>query len=102
MVAVIWIGGGLAGWPGVAHGGAIATIFEETMARMVRGPNGNIGRWTECKERAQKADLSNRGSTSSVFSEGDIRKTYVQPGLLRLARLLRKTEPPSDRACTRT
>ncbi|KAJ4410558.1 hypothetical protein N0V91_002045 [Didymella pomorum] len=42
MVAVVWIGGGLAGWPGVAHGGAIATIFEEAMARMVRGPNGNI------------------------------------------------------------
>lgn len=45
MVAVVWIGGGLSGWPGVAHGGAIATVFEEAMARMVRGPNGNIGRW---------------------------------------------------------
>jgi acyl-coenzyme A thioesterase PaaI-like protein len=46
MVAVVWIGGGLAGWPGVAHGGAIATIFEETMARMVRGPSGAIGAYT--------------------------------------------------------
>jgi hypothetical protein len=46
MVAVVWIGGGLAGWPGVAHGGAIATIFEETMARMVRGPSGVIGAYT--------------------------------------------------------
>ncbi|KAF1943103.1 hypothetical protein EJ02DRAFT_453626 [Clathrospora elynae] len=35
MVAVVWIGGGLSGWPGVAHGGAIATVFEEVMARMV-------------------------------------------------------------------
>jgi hypothetical protein len=43
MVAVVWIGGGLAGWPGVAHGGAIATVFEEVMARMVRGPEGGIG-----------------------------------------------------------
>jgi hypothetical protein len=43
MVAVVWIGGGLAGWPGVAHGGAIATVFEEVMARMVRGPEGSIG-----------------------------------------------------------
>jgi hypothetical protein len=43
MVAVVWIGGGLAGWPGVAHGGAIATIFEETMARMIRGPSGAVG-----------------------------------------------------------
>jgi hypothetical protein len=43
MVAVVWIGGGLAGWPSVAHGGAIATIFEEIMARMVRGPVGSVG-----------------------------------------------------------
>ncbi|KAF2131148.1 hypothetical protein P153DRAFT_287807 [Dothidotthia symphoricarpi CBS 119687] len=42
MVAVVWIGGGMSGWPGVAHGGAIATIFEEVMARMVRGPRGSV------------------------------------------------------------
>ncbi|RYO73095.1 hypothetical protein AA0113_g755 [Alternaria arborescens] len=42
MVAVVWIGGGLAGWPGVAHGGAIATVMEEVMARMVRGPEGAV------------------------------------------------------------
>jgi hypothetical protein len=43
MVAVVWMGGGLTGWPGVAHGGAIATVFEEIMARMVKGPEGRIG-----------------------------------------------------------
>ncbi|CAO2651237.1 Nn.00g095340.m01.CDS01 [Neocucurbitaria sp. VM-36] len=42
MVAVVWMGGGLSGWPGVAHGGAIATVFEEVMARMVRGPEGSV------------------------------------------------------------
>ncbi|KAI8934936.1 hypothetical protein NX059_008604 [Plenodomus lindquistii] len=42
MVAVVWIGGGLSGWPGVAHGGAIATVFEEVMARMVSGPEGKV------------------------------------------------------------
>ncbi|KAL1792946.1 hypothetical protein ACET3X_009453 [Alternaria dauci] len=42
MVAVVWIGGGLAGWPGVAHGGAVATVMEEVMARMVRGPEGVV------------------------------------------------------------
>lgn len=46
MVAVVWMGGGLAGWPGVAHGGAIATVFEETMARMVRGPSGTVGMYS--------------------------------------------------------
>lgn len=49
MIAVVWMGGGLSGWPGVAHGGAIATVFEEAMARMVRGPNGTIGRFTSCR-----------------------------------------------------
>ncbi len=47
IVAVVWIGGGLSGWPGVAHGGAIATVFEEVMVRMVRGPNGIIGMWID-------------------------------------------------------
>lgn len=51
LVAVVWIGGGLAGWPSVAHGGAIATIFEESMARMVRGPVGAIGMYTRSSGR---------------------------------------------------
>lgn len=46
MVAVLWIGGGLSGWPGVAHGGFIATVFEEIMARMVSGPDGKVGTYT--------------------------------------------------------
>lgn len=29
LVAVIWFGGSLSGWPGVTHGGAIATALEE-------------------------------------------------------------------------
>ena len=46
MVAVLWIGGALNGWPGITHGGAIATIFEEVMARMVKGPDGIVGTYT--------------------------------------------------------
>ncbi|KAL7773513.1 hypothetical protein CFE70_003478 [Pyrenophora teres f. teres 0-1] len=42
MVAVVWMGGGMSGWPGVAHGGAIATLFEEIMARMIAGPEGTV------------------------------------------------------------
>jgi len=29
LVAVVWIGKGLSGWPGVAHGGLLATILSE-------------------------------------------------------------------------
>lgn len=30
---MIWFGGAIAGWPGVTHGGVIATIFDESMGR---------------------------------------------------------------------
>jgi acyl-coenzyme A thioesterase PaaI-like protein len=43
LVAVIWVGPRLSGWPGIAHGGAIATIFEEIMSRMIAGPSVSIG-----------------------------------------------------------
>jgi hypothetical protein len=43
LVAVVWVGWRLSGWPGVAHGGAIATIFQDAMARMIAGPNAPIG-----------------------------------------------------------
>ncbi|ORY18804.1 hypothetical protein BCR34DRAFT_472765 [Clohesyomyces aquaticus] len=42
LVAVVWMGGALTGWPGLAHGGAIATIFEEAMLRLVAGPNVSV------------------------------------------------------------
>jgi len=43
IVAVIWVGPRLSGWPGIAHGGAIATVFEEIMSRMIAGPGVSIG-----------------------------------------------------------
>jgi acyl-coenzyme A thioesterase PaaI-like protein len=33
FVSVVWIGGSMAGWPGVAHGGLIATLLDECLAR---------------------------------------------------------------------
>lgn len=32
-VTVIWFGGAIAGWPGVTHGGVIATIMDEALGR---------------------------------------------------------------------
>jgi acyl-coenzyme A thioesterase PaaI-like protein len=32
-ITVVWFGGALAGWPGVTHGGAIATILDESLGR---------------------------------------------------------------------
>ncbi|KAF2005336.1 hypothetical protein P154DRAFT_425170 [Amniculicola lignicola CBS 123094] len=42
LIAVVWIGGALAGWPGIAHGGGIATLIEDAMSRTVAGPNASI------------------------------------------------------------
>lgn len=32
-ITIIWFGGGMAGWPGVTHGGVIATILDESLGR---------------------------------------------------------------------
>ncbi|KAF2629615.1 hypothetical protein BU25DRAFT_408879 [Macroventuria anomochaeta] len=76
MVAVVWIGGGLSGWPGVAHGGAIATVFEEAMARMVRGPNGNIGRWSGCRYLLCAVLIR---MTEQVHRPTSLKVTYAKP-----------------------
>lgn len=76
MVAVVWIGGGLSGWPGVAHGGAIATVFEEAMARMVRGPNGNIGRWSG---RIHLFHMILILMTEEVHRPTSLKVTYAKP-----------------------
>lgn len=33
VVNVLWFGGDVAGWPGVTHGGLLATIMDETLGR---------------------------------------------------------------------
>lgn len=43
LISVIWFGGALSGWPGMAHGGSIATVFEEGLSRVVAGPDGTLG-----------------------------------------------------------
>lgn len=44
LVAAVWIGSAMSGWPMMAHGGGIATIFEDCMSRMVAGPDASIGK----------------------------------------------------------
>lgn len=42
LIAVIWFGGALSGWPGLAHGGAIATVLDEGFSRIVAGPETSL------------------------------------------------------------
>lgn len=43
LIAVVYFGGRLSGWPGLVHGGAIATVFEDGFSRVVAGPDTAIG-----------------------------------------------------------
>ncbi|KAF1962764.1 hypothetical protein CC80DRAFT_398892 [Byssothecium circinans] len=59
LVAVVWIGKSLSGWPGLAHGGAIATIFQDCMARMVAGPAAKwswLPSWKDMTKKAQPGE----------------------------------------------
>ena len=36
MINIVFFGGALTGWPGVTHGGTIATVFEDNMRRLIK------------------------------------------------------------------
>ena len=38
LISIVYLGGALAGWPGVVHGGAIATVIQESLETAVNGP----------------------------------------------------------------
>lgn len=43
-ISVIWFGRGMAGWPGVVHGGALATVLDESLGRVaLRSLPGKFG-----------------------------------------------------------
>jgi hypothetical protein len=98
MVAVVWMGGGLSGWPGVAHGGAIATVFEEIMARMRRGPEGPVGKSSIIRDVACCGILILlcRTRPPPRYPLSHIRETYLRPRFLHLASIVFETEPWSD------
>jgi hypothetical protein len=115
MVAVVWIGGGLSGWPGVAHGGAIATIFEETMARMVRGPSGAVGMYTiqtlsalssgrsKWLKKVCEADIcSFRTNPPPYLVKHNVREANIQSRFLHTSRVIFATEPTPNRTSSRT
>lgn len=103
LVAVVWIGGALSGWPGMAHGGAIATLCEDCMSRMVAGPNASIGAplhlfyFVRCQFLTDVADSIEPPTSVSV--------TYAKPTMAANFYVLRasftkpwlpQTAPPPD------
>ncbi|KAE8868118.1 hypothetical protein PTNB29_02029 [Pyrenophora teres f. teres] len=79
MVAVVWMGGGMSGWPGVAHGGAIATLFEEIMARMIAGPEGTVGMYSKLSLTAIVAVSTNKISIELAHRPSSLSLTYAKP-----------------------
>lgn len=75
LVAVVWIGPRLTGWPGIAHGGAIATIFEEAMYRMIAGPKASLGAYN-VKCHSQQSELT---EAESVPPPTSMSVTYARP-----------------------
>ncbi|KAI9693308.1 MAG: hypothetical protein M1822_005304 [Bathelium mastoideum] len=55
LVTVLWLGQGLGGWPGVAHGGAIATVLEEALRQVAVGIDKD---WTSLPEEPNTLNLS--------------------------------------------
>ncbi|KAF2753278.1 hypothetical protein EJ05DRAFT_209202 [Pseudovirgaria hyperparasitica] len=49
LVAVVWLGGNLSGWPNITHGGAIATLLDEACTRAVAGPDRGLDEPKMCK-----------------------------------------------------
>jgi hypothetical protein len=75
LVAAIWIGSCLSGWPGVAHGGVIVTIFEDAMARMIAGPNISLGMYNTLLKAHQMLMLF----LDSVPTPTSMSVTYARP-----------------------
>jgi hypothetical protein len=72
LVMIIWFGGGLSGWPGITHGGAIATMFTEAMKRALQCTHLSDGedscryhRFTTFKMQSINFRLSNSRPTSN-------------------------------------
>jgi acyl-coenzyme A thioesterase PaaI-like protein len=59
-VTVVWFGGAIAGWPGVTHGGVIATILDESLGRCaLKKLPGNTGVTASLELNYRKPAITN-------------------------------------------
>ncbi|KAL5353249.1 hypothetical protein ACLOAV_001285 [Pseudogymnoascus australis] len=63
-VVLAWLGRRLSGWPGVVHGGLLATLLDECLARTgMRGLDGGVG-------VTARLELGYKRPVKSCFSSG--------------------------------
>lgn len=83
LSAIVWFGGGISGWPGVTHGGAIAAVLEE---KAVLAASLAEGRTAKTDEAAMSQRLPGVGNHAKVFAPTErhqdptqLNLTYVKP-----------------------
>ena len=91
LVAVVWIGPRLSGWPTVAHGGAIVAMFQDAMSRMIAGPHMTIGVYTPVLSDVDFADALTRFNTNAGDYRRHIRETDLQLRHVCASHLLRES-----------
>ncbi|KAF2404754.1 hypothetical protein EJ06DRAFT_469890 [Trichodelitschia bisporula] len=85
-VVVFWVGGGMSGWPGLAHGGGVATVLVEGMGRGVQ--------WVQGRKEGREAETF-LGDTPPEPKHLGL--TYVKPKNARDFYALRfKVLPPGE------
>ena len=82
-VVLVWLGKGLAGWPGVVHGGCIATVLDECLGRAaLAGFDGGSGVTAQLDIEYKKPVVSGewwiiRTKVDDLTNENRRRKTWV-------------------------
>lgn len=64
MVAIVWFGGALSGWPGVVHGGLLATALEDKFALAAALAHGS----SEVSSAAVPQRLPGSGSHATMYA----------------------------------
>ncbi|KAI9838956.1 MAG: hypothetical protein M1819_004164 [Sarea resinae] len=84
-ISVIWFGGGVEGWPGIVHGGVIATVMDESTARVAtRGLKGRTGVTANLSLNYRAPTFSNNFYVLRVgpVEEGSTERKAVAPATL--------------------
>ena len=79
LISIVFFGPSLVGWPGVVHGGAVATVLEENLERVANGPEFGSGSVPIDPVALKEVKLNYRKPTrANVFS---IVKAEVEVGV---------------------
>lgn len=69
LVAIVWFGGSLSGWPGVVHGGLLATALEDKVA--LAANLAHSGGMARVEEAAAVQRLPGSGNHATMAAPGD-------------------------------